>query len=76
MQVTAEQLGIKIKRDDSFESSRFFVCEVFLLSFLTACTTTNQISKTSSSLQINIGDTATGTGFLFSSEEAIMIKLI
>ena len=69
MQVTSTQLKNKTKRDDSYELSRFFVFGVFLLSFLTACTTTNQISNTSSSLQINTGDVATGTGFLFSSKE-------
>ena len=60
------------KRDHSTESSRFFVFGVFLLSFLTACTTTNQISNTSSSLQVNTGDVATGTGFLFSSSDYVI----
>ncbi len=69
MQVTSTQLKIKTKRGDSYELSRFFVFGVFLLSFLTACTTTNQISNSSSSLQINTGDVATGTGFLFSSSD-------
>ena len=60
------------KRDHSTESSRFFVFGVFLLSFLTACTTTNQISNTSSSLQVNTSDVATGTGFLFSSSDYVI----
>ena len=71
MQVTSTQLNINTKRDDSYEWSRFFVFGVFLISFLTACTTTNQISNTSS-LQINTGDTATGTGFLFSSADYVI----
>jgi len=69
MQVTSTQLKIKTKRGDSYELSRFFVFGVFLLPFMTSCTTTNQISNTSSSLQINTGDVATGTGFLFSSSD-------
>ena len=69
MQITSTQLGIKTKRGDSYELSRFFVFGVFLLPFMTSCTTTNQISNTSSSLQINTGDVATGTGFLFSSSD-------
>ena len=61
------------KRDDSYELSRFFVFGVFLLSFLTACTTTNEISKTSSSpLEIKTGNAATGTGFLFSSSNYVI----
>ena len=72
MQVASTQLKTKTKRDHSTELSRFFVFGVFLLSFLTACTTTNQISNTSSSLQINTGDVATGTGFLFSSSDYVI----
>ena len=72
MQVISTQLNINTKRDDSYDLSRFFVFGVFLLSFLTACTTTNQISNTSSSLQINTGDVATGTGFLFSSSDYVI----
>ena len=72
MQVTSTQLKIKTKRGNSTESSRFLFLGVFLLSFLTACTTTNQISNTSSSLQINTGDVATGTGFLFSSSDYVI----
>ena len=72
MQVTSTQLKIKTKRDDSYELSRFSVFGVILLSFLTACTTTNQINNTSSSLQINTGDVATGTGFLFSSSDYVI----
>jgi S1-C subfamily serine protease len=72
MQITSTQLKIKTKRGDSVELSRFFVFGVFLLSFLTACTTTNQISNTSSSLQINTSDVATGTGFLFSSSDYVI----
>ncbi len=72
MQITSTQLKIKTKRGDSYELSRFFVFGVFLLSFLTACTTTNQISNTSSSLQINTSDVATGTGFLFSSSDYVI----
>ena len=60
------------KRDHSTESSRFLFLGVFLLSFLTACTTTNQISNTSSSLQVNTSDVATGTGFLFSSSDYVI----
>ncbi len=72
MQVTSTQLKIKTKRENSTESSRFLFFGVFLLSFLTACTTTNQISNTSSSLQVNTGDVATGTGFLFSSSDYVI----
>ena len=32
------------RRDDLFELSRFFVLGVFLLSFLTACTTTGALN--------------------------------
>ncbi len=72
MWFASKKIETKTKRDDSVELSRFFVCGVFLLSFLTACTTTNQISNTSSSLQINTGDVATGTGFLFSSSDYVI----
>ena len=72
MGTTWDTLRNVTKRDHSTESSRFFVFGVFLLSFLTACTTTNQISNTSSSLQVNTGDVATGTGFLFSSSDYVI----
>jgi len=72
MQIASARLDINTKRDDSGELSRFFVFGVFLLSFLTACTTTNQFSNISSSLQINTGDVTTGTGFLFSSSDYVI----
>ena len=72
MHVTSTQLNIKTKRDDSTESSRFFVFGVFLLPFLTACTTTGTLNNTSSALEINTSDVATGTGFLFSSSDYVI----
>ena len=51
---------------------RWFLLAPVLLSFLTACTTTGQISNTSSPLQINTSDVATGTGFLFSSSDYVI----
>ena len=72
MRTTWSTLRNVTKRDHSTESSRFLFLGVFLLSFLTACTTTNQISNTSSSLQVNTGDVATGTGFLFSSSDYVI----
>ena len=52
--------------------SRFFVLGVFLLSFLTACTTPGTLNNSSSPLEINTGDVATGTGFLFSSSDYVI----
>ena len=59
------------KRDDPVVCSRFFVLGVFLLSFLTSCTTTGTLNNTSS-LEINTSDVATGTGFLFSSSDYVI----
>jgi len=72
MRTTWKKIRHETKRGDSYELSRFSVFGVILLSFLTACTTTNQINNTSSSLQINTGDVATGTGFLFSSSDYVI----
>ena len=73
MRTTWKTIRNETKPDDSYELSRFFVFGVFLLSFLTACTTTNQISNTSSSpLEIKTGNAATGTGFLFSSSDYVI----
>ena len=44
---------------------------ILVLSFLTACTTTGTLNSTSS-LQINTSDVATGTGFLFSSSDDVI----
>ena len=66
------KLETETKRDDSFELSRFFVLGVFLLYFLTACTTIGTLNNTSSSLEINTSDVATGTGFLFSSSDYVI----
>jgi len=73
MQVTSTQLNIKTKRVDSGEFSSFFVLYyVVLLFFVTSCTTTNQLHNSSSPLEIKTGDTATGTGFLFSSSDYVI----
>ena len=45
---------------------------ILVLSFLTAFTTTGTLNNTSSSLQINTSDVATGTGFLFSSSDYVI----
>ena len=45
---------------------------ILVLSFLTACTTTGTLNNTSSSLEINTSDVATGTGFLFSSSDYVI----
>ena len=71
MQVTSTQLNVKTKRDDLGELSRFFVLFVLLL-LVTSCTTTNQLNNSSSPLEIKTGDTATGTGFLFSSSDYVI----
>jgi len=72
MKTNWDTLRYSVKREISTELPRFLFCWVFLLSFLTACTTTNQLSNTSSSLQVNTGDVATGTGFLFSSSDYVI----
>jgi S1-C subfamily serine protease len=72
MWFASKKIKTETKQDDSLELSCFFVLRIFLLSFLTACTTINQIRNTSSSLQINTGDVATGTGFLFSSSDYVI----
>jgi len=45
---------------------------ILVLSFLTACTTPGQFNNTSSPLEINTSDVATGTGFLFSSSDYVI----
>ena len=50
---------------------RFFLAPV-LLSFLTACASSETLNSTSSPLEINTGDVATGTGFLFSSSDYVI----
>ena len=45
---------------------------ILVLSFLTACTTTGTLNNTSSPLEINTGDVATGTGFLFSPSDYVI----
>ena len=60
------------KQGDSVELSRFFVLLCVLLFFVTSCTTTNQLNNSSSPLEIKTGDTATGTGFLFSSSDYVI----
>ena len=72
MQVTSTQLDIKTKRNDSGELSLFFVLFIVLLFFITSCTTTNQLNNSSSPLEIKTGDTATGTGFMFSSSDYVI----
>ena len=71
MQVTSTQLNVNTQRDDLGELSRFFVLFV-LLFFVTSCTTTNQLNNSSSPLEVKTGDTATGTGFLFSSSDYVI----
>ena len=44
---------------------------IFVLFFLTSCTTTGTSNNTSS-LPINTSDVATGTGFLFSSSDYVI----
>ena len=56
MKTNWDTLRYSIKREISTELPRFLFCWVFLLSFLTACTTINQLSNTTSSLQVNTGD--------------------
>jgi S1-C subfamily serine protease len=72
MQITSIQLNIKTKQDDSGELSRFFVLLSILLFLVSSCTTTNQLNNSSSPLEIKTGDTATGTGFLFSSSDYVI----
>ena len=72
MQVTSIQLNVNTKRYDLGELSRFFVLLGVLLFFVTSCTTTNQLNNSSSPLEIKTGDTATGTGFLFSSSDYVI----
>ena len=45
---------------------------ILVLSFLTACTTTGTLNNTSSPLEVNTSDVATGTGFLFSSSDYVI----
>jgi len=71
MWFTSIKVETETKRDDSVELSRFFVLGVFLLFFLTACTTMGTLNNTSS-LEINTSDVATGTGFLFSSSDYVI----
>ena len=72
MQVTSTQLNINTKGDDYGELSRFFVLYFVLLFFVTSCTTTNQVNNSSSPLEIKTGDSATGTGFMFSSSDYVI----
>ena len=51
---------------------RWFLLPLALLSFLTACTTTGTLNSTSSPLEINTSNMATGTGFLFSSSNYVI----
>ena len=43
-----------------------------LLFFVSSCTTTNQLNNSSSPFEIKTGNTATGTGFLFSSSDYVI----
>jgi len=72
MRTTWKPLSNNTKRGDSVELSRFFVLIGFLLLFVTSCSTTNQLNNSSSPLEINTGDVATGTGFLFSSSDYVI----
>jgi len=51
---------------------RWFLLTLIVLSFLTACTTTGKLNNTSSPLEVNTSDVATGTGFLFSSSDYVI----
>ena len=51
---------------------RLFLLPLALLSFLTACASNGTLNNTSSSLEINTSDVATGTGFLFSSSNYVI----
>jgi S1-C subfamily serine protease len=72
MRPIGNTLSNETQRDDSVELSRFFVLLCVLLFFVTSCTTTNQLNNSSSPLEIKTGDTATGTGFLFSSSDYVI----
>ena len=50
---------------------RWFLLAPIVLSFLTACASTETPNKTSS-LEINTRNVATGTGFLFSSSDYVI----
>ena len=58
--VAISLIDIKIKKDDSLELSRFIAAYLFVLRFVTSCTTTHQINN-SSSLQINTSGEITGS---------------
>ena len=51
---------------------RWFLLAPIVLFSLSACTTTGTLNNTSSSLEINTSDVATGTGFLFSSSDYVI----
>ena len=49
-----------------------FLLALVLLCFLSACASTGTLNNTSSPLEINTSDVATGTGFLFSSSDYVI----
>ena len=51
---------------------RWFLLASIVLSFLTSCASTGTLDNSSSTLQINTSDVATGTGFLFSSSDYVL----
>ena len=51
---------------------RWFLPAPVLLCFLSACASSGTLNNTSSPLQINTSDVATGTGFLFSSSDYVI----
>jgi S1-C subfamily serine protease len=51
---------------------RWVLLASIVLSFLAACASTGTLNNTSSTLQINTSDVATGTGFLFSSSDYVI----
>jgi len=51
---------------------RWFLLALIVLFFLTACASTGTLNNTSSPLEINTSDVATGTGFLFSSSDYVI----
>ena len=71
MRVQISKVVIKIAKNDSLDWSRFIVIYFFILLFITSCTNSHKLSN-SSSLQINTSNAATGTGFLFGSQDYII----
>jgi|SaaInlStandDraft_2_1057019.scaffolds.fasta_scaffold22678_1 hypothetical protein len=51
---------------------RWLLLASIVLSFLTSCASTGTLDNTSSTLQINTSNVATGTGFLFSSSDYVI----